>query len=117
MGLVVYKVSPRLAWEQAARSRQFEGSDNDHRDGFIHLSSAAQVPGTLVKHFAGQPDLLLVAIDAEALGAALRWEPSASGTLYPHLYGPLPIDAVLEVTALPITARGRHVLPEGFAQC
>jgi len=79
----------------------YEGSADDARDGFIHLSTADQVPGTLARHFAGRTGLLLVEVDAGALGAALKWEPSRGGALFPHLYGPLPRSAVRAVRALP----------------
>ncbi|MBI1186504.1 MAG: DUF952 domain-containing protein [Alphaproteobacteria bacterium] len=79
----------------------YDGSQDDGRDGFIHLSTAAQVEGTLARHFAGEQGLLLIAVDARALGAALRWEASRDGALFPHLYGPLPLSAVRSVRALP----------------
>ena len=81
------------------------------RDGFIHFSTAAQVPETATRHFAGQPDLLLVAVAAERLGDALRWEPSRGGALFPHLYAPLPLGAVLWVADVRLDATGRHVFP------
>ena len=84
----------------------------DARDGFIHLSSAAQVRDTAARHFAGRPDLLLVAVDAASLGGALRWEPSRNGEPFPHLYGPLPRQAVRWVAGLPLDAdAGTHVFP------
>ena len=82
------------------------------RDGFIHFSTAAQVAETAAKHFAEESDLVLVAVDADALGAALKWEPSRGGDLFPHLYGPLPLTAVRWARPLPRAADGRHVFPE-----
>ena len=99
----VYKILTRAEWEQALDLGRFEGSAVDLRDGFIHLSDAAQRAETLRLHFAGQTDLLLVGFEAESLGAALKWEPSRGGVLFPHLYAPLP--AGLAVSVEPIAAK------------
>lgn len=96
----IYKICPASAWRDAQRAGIYRGSADDTRDGFIHFSTAAQVTETARKHFAGQTDLLLIAVDADALGAALRFEPSRGGELFPHLYGPLDLGAVIEVTHL-----------------
>jgi uncharacterized protein (DUF952 family) len=82
------------------------------RHGFIHFSNAAQAPETAAKHFAGQADLLLIAVEAEALGSALRYEVSRGGALFPHLHAPLPLSAVRWAKPLPLGADGRHVFPE-----
>ena len=108
---LVFKIVDRAAWEARPEGAPFVGSAVDLRDGFIHLSSAAQVAGTAARHFAAQPDLLLVAVDAAALGGALRWEPSRDGEAFPHLYGPLPPAAVRWTAALPLDAAGVHVFP------
>lgn len=86
----VYKLLARTAWEQALRDGAWPGSAHDLRDGYVHLSAAGQVADTLGKYFATVEDLALVAFDPVALGAALRWERSRGGTLFPHLYAPLP---------------------------
>jgi uncharacterized protein (DUF952 family) len=91
----IYKILDAEAWRQAERDNVYRGSADDARDGFIHFSTAEQTPGTYEKYFAGKPDLMLVAIDPEALGDALKWEPSRGGALFPHLYGDLPLSAVL----------------------
>lgn len=90
----------------------FAGAPVDLADGYIHFSTASQARETAAKHFAGQDDLLLVAIDAAALGTALKWEPSRGGALFPHLYGPLPLSAVRSVSPLPLAPDGAHVFPE-----
>lgn len=87
----------------------FAGSPIDVRDGFIHLSTAGQLRETAAKHFAGGEDLLLVAVSANQL--ALKWEPSRGGALFPHLYAPLMLTAVLWVRELPLLD-GAHVIPE-----
>lgn len=113
MGETVYKICIRAAWEAAVRDGIFAGSAEDIRDGYIHLSTADQLAETAAKHFAGLEDLMLIAVDADRLGPALKWEPSRGGALFPHLYAPLPVEAAFSAVALPLGADGRHVLPEG----
>lgn len=108
---LIYKVATQAQWHDAIAAGVFAGAPVDVADGFIHFSSATQLAGTLERHFAGQSDLLLIAVDADALGAALRWEPSRGGELFPHLYAPLPIAAALKVHPIGLGADGRHVLP------
>ena len=83
----VFKIATRERGMTACQLGAFAGSADDVRDGFIHLSAAHQLAGTLAKHFKGQTDLVLITLDADALGDALRWEPSRDGDLFPHLYG------------------------------
>src|SRR5262249_2830380 len=78
----------------------------------IHFSSATQVRETAARYFAGAKDLMLIAVDADALGDALKWEPSRGGDLFPHLYGELPLAAVLWARPLPLGIDQRHVFPE-----
>ena len=108
---VVFTLIDRPTWRAAEAAGVFTGSAVDLRDGFIHFSTAAQVRETAARHFAGQGDLRLVAVDTAALGAALRWEPSRGGDLFPHLYGPLPIGAVRWVADVGLDASGRHAFP------
>jgi uncharacterized protein (DUF952 family) len=106
----IYKIVPRRLWEAAAGG-PFGGAPVDLADGYIHFSTAAQLAETASKHFAGLDDLLLVAVDAAALGEALVYEPSRGGALFPHLYGPLPASAVTAVVPLPLAAGG-HRFPD-----
>ena len=108
----IYKICERAAWRLAAQTGGYHGSQADVRDGFIHFSTAAQLAGTMAKHFAGQRELLLVAVDADALGEALKWEPSRGGELFPHLYAALPLTAVRWTKALPDEVAGRRALSE-----
>lgn len=101
---LIYKICPRALWRAAEAAGVFEGSEVDRRDGFIHFSTEAQVAETARRHFAGQEDLLLIAVDADVLGDRLRWEPSRGGDLFPHLYGSLPLTAVRRVQPLPSDA-------------
>ncbi|MGA3306535.1 MAG: DUF952 domain-containing protein, partial [Stellaceae bacterium] len=86
----IYKICPRTLWEDAERLGVFRGAGIDAEDGFIHFSTKEQVADTANRHFAGAPNLVLVAVDAESLGPALKWEVSRNGKLFPHLYGVLP---------------------------
>jgi uncharacterized protein (DUF952 family) len=108
----IYKICAAALWREAERARVFRGAGIDLHDGYIHFSSAGQVAETAAKHFAGAADLVLVAVDARALGAALRFEAARGGALFPHLYGELPLAAVRWVKPLPLGASGHHVVPE-----
>ena len=108
----IYKICPASAWREAERQGVFRGSRDDARDGFIHFSTAAQVSETARKHFFGQTGLFLIEVDADALGAALRWERSRNDELFPHLYGELDLGAVRGVQNLVDRADGSHAIPE-----
>ena len=107
----LYRILSREAFEAAQKRGAFLGSAHDLRDGFIHLSAAHQVVETAAKHYAGQHDLLLVWIDGDRLGPLLKWERSRGDDLFPHLYGPLPMPAVLRAEPLPLGNDGKHVFP------
>ena len=107
----IFKICTAAEWREAEQAGSYRGSAVDHRDGFIHFSTAAQAAETAAKWFAGQRDLVLVAVDGGALGDKLKWEPSRSGALFPHLYGALDLKAVRSVDPLPLSPSGRHVFP------
>jgi uncharacterized protein (DUF952 family) len=107
----IYKICSTDEWRAAEQAGVFTGAPVDIADGFIHFSTAAQVAETAAKHFAGQRDLLLIAVDTAKLGDALTWEPSRGGALFPHLYAPLMLTAVIAAVPLPLGADGRHVFP------
>ena len=109
---MIYKICPASAWREAERQGLYRGSADDARDGFIHFSTAAQVAETARKHFAGQAGLFLVGVDADALGDALRWEPSRNDEMFPHLYGELDLGAVTGVLELRARSDGSHDIPE-----
>ena len=111
----IYKICKSAMLQEARGRGRFDGSADDARDGFIHLSARHQVAGTLAKYFAGQRDLVLLAVDPDRLGAGLRWEKSRGGELFPHLYGPLDLDHVIRIEALMLQEDGTHRLPEGVA--
>jgi uncharacterized protein (DUF952 family) len=108
----IYKICPASAWREAERQGVYRGSADDGRDGFIHFSTASQVAGTARKHFFGQAGLLLIAVDADSLGEALRWERSRNDELFPHLYGELELGAVVDVHDMPTRSDGAHEIPE-----
>jgi len=107
MTAFVYKLLRRPEWAAAQATGVFQGSPDDLRDGFIHLSAAHQVRGVGHRHFAGETDLLLLSIEADRLGPALKWEASHKGEAYPHLYGLLPLALVGSVAEI---HRGRDGL-------
>ena len=112
---LIYKISPRAAWDAAVSAGSFTGAPIDVADGFIHFSTAEQVAETAAKHFRGQANLILIAIDAGALGADLKWEPSRGGALFPHLYAPLDVSHARQVFDLPLDADGVPVIPADLA--
>jgi len=102
----IYKILPRAEWAQALEAGRFEGSAVDRQDGFIHFSTAVQAQETARRHFAGQADLVVLEVEAGDLGAALRWEPSRGGDLFPHLHGTLDAARVRHVTEAPLGEDG-----------
>ncbi len=105
-----YKVltAPQMADLEAGR---FAGAPIDLQDGYIHLSTAAQLTETVDKHFADQPDLWVAAVDLDALGDAIRWEVSRGGAEFPHLYGALTLETVVAYSPLERTDDGAVALP------
>ncbi|MDH3235668.1 MAG: DUF952 domain-containing protein [Alphaproteobacteria bacterium] len=99
------------AWQAAQKSGAYDGGRGP--DPFIHLSTAEQVAESAALHFTGVADLVLLTVDGAALGPELRWEASRGGGRFPHLYGDLPLDAVVAVDRLPLDAEGRHIFPDG----
>ena len=107
----LYKVCTEAAFAEAVSKGRFQGSPDDRRDGFIHLSARDQLRGTLDRHYARQASLVLLEVDANRLGDGLKWEPSRGGALFPHLYGPLDLSAIISVIKLELGDDGSHVLP------
>lgn len=108
----IYKICPAASWREAEAEGRFRGSGADHDDGYIHFSTGSQVTETAARHFSGMDDLMLIAVDTERLGAALKWEPARSGEFFPHLYASLTLDAVLWARPLPRGADGQHRFPD-----
>lgn len=109
----IYHMCRDVEWRAAAAEGIYRGSAQDAADGFIHFSTADQLRASAAKHRAGQRDLVLLTVDARALGWALKWEPARGSNLFPHLYGPLPLAAVTRVDELPLAPEGGHLFPPG----
>lgn len=110
----IYHMCREAEWRAAESAGEYRGSSQDAADGFIHFSGADQIVESAARHRAGQDGLVLLEVDPDRLGPALRWEASRGGRLFPHLYGPLPLGAVVSVRPLPLGPDGRHVFPGGF---
>jgi uncharacterized protein (DUF952 family) len=111
MTQMVYKIARASEWEEIAKTGRFTGSPDDHRDGYIHLSAASQVRTTCDKRFAGENNLLLVAVESDRLGPALKWEASRGGEQFPHLYAALASGCVRSVIPIVREADGRPIFP------
>jgi len=108
--MLIYKILRSPEWDVLEADGQTAGSPLDRADGYIHCSTADQAPDTARRHFAGVPGLWLLALEAETLGAALAWEPSRGGALFPHLHAPLRRADVVWATRLPLIG-GEHQFP------
>ncbi|MFK7944932.1 MAG: DUF952 domain-containing protein [Paracoccaceae bacterium] len=109
--MLIYKILTTEQWTDLERLGETRGAPVDMADGFIHFSTAAQIEETATKHFSGQSGLWLAAFDADAMGAALKWEPSRGGALFPHLYAPLRSTDVLWIHEMPLGPDG-HQFPD-----
>jgi uncharacterized protein (DUF952 family) len=112
MSTIIYKIVSADLWQAAEKAGRFAGAGIDLADGYIHFSTGTQAKRTAELYFHGQPNLLLVAVDGESLGEALKYEPSRDGDLFPHLYGTLTLTSVLWAKPLPLDADGNHIFPE-----
>lgn len=110
--MLIYKILRRPEWDALSDAGQTAGAPIDIADGYVHFSTVEQVVETAAKHFAGDSDLVLLAVDTDRLGADLRWEPSRGGALFPHLYRELRLSDVVWDKSLPLGAAG-HIFPEG----
>lgn len=108
---VAYKVLTGPQMVEFEHVGAFKGAPIDLADGYIHLSTAVQLTETVDKHFAGQTDLHVVAVDLEALGDAIKWEPSRGGQLFPHIYADLPLNAAIAYGPLKRDSDGTVMLP------
>jgi len=113
MTAVAYKLLDRQEWDAARVLGSYAGSGVDRADGYIHMSTAEQVGETARRHYAGREALVLVEIDLDAVGSALKWEASRGGALFPHLYGPLPVSAARRERGLSVDADGAMRFEDG----
>lgn len=107
----IYHLCRKADWQAATAKGVYEGSEQDRADGFLHFSTSDQIEESAARHRTGEPDLMLLAADAYLLKDSLRWEPAASGELFPHLYGTLPLSAILEAIPLSLGPDGQHEFP------
>jgi len=112
----IYHVCQRSEWQASRAAGRYAGSAQDKADGFIHFSTADQVVESVAKHRAGLAGLVILEVEARLLGAALRWEASRGGALFPHLYKALPVAAVVRVADLPLDEEGNHFFPWGLGK-
>jgi uncharacterized protein (DUF952 family) len=111
----VYKIARASEWEETGQTGRFTGSPDDKRDGYIHLSTAAQVRATCNRYFSGENNLLLVILETSRLGPALKWETSRAGQDFPHLYAALPAAWVHSVIPIGRRDDGRPIFPPEIA--
>jgi len=109
--MLIYKIFRPDEWAELRDTGQTAGAPIDLADGFVHFSTADQARETAAKHFAGEDGLVLLAVEAEALGDALKWEVSRGGARFPHLYAPLRLADVAWHKPLPLVD-GRHAFPD-----
>ncbi|GHE89444.1 hypothetical protein GCM10016455_07140 [Aliiroseovarius zhejiangensis] len=113
-GMQIYKIFRAAEWQAFEATGKTLGAPIDLTDGYIHFSTADQVAETARKHFAGEDGLVLAAFETDAMGTALKWEPSRGGALFPHLYRELVLSEVLWHRTLPL-GEGSHQFPECLA--
>lgn len=109
--MLIYKIFRADEWAELQSQTVTRGAPIDVTDGYVHFSTADQARETAAKHFAGETGLVLLALDSDALGDDLKWEPSRGGALFPHLYRELRITDVLWDKPLPLVD-GTHKFPE-----
>lgn len=110
---IAYKLVDRAEWAQARAAGVYDGSAVDRADGYIHMSTATQLPETARRHYAGRGGLVLVTVDLASLGETLRWEASRGGALFPHLHGPLPVSSATAGRPLSVSEDGLMIFEDG----
>ena len=111
--MLILKIFRRAEWDALRRAGETRGAPVDLADGFVHFSTREQVVETAARHFDGESDLVLVAVETARLGGDLKWEVSRGGALFPHLYRPLRLSDVVWDKSLPLGATG-HIFPKGL---
>ena len=94
----IYKICDARLWKDAEQAGTFHGAGIDIEDGYIHFSTAAQLPDTARLHYHNRDGQLLVTVDATLLD--ITWEPSRGGDMFPHLYSALDLKHCIHVEAL-----------------
>ena len=112
MPFVIYHVCRAADWLAAKADGPYTGSADDARDGFIHFSGGNQLRESVARHRPGQDGLVLLMVEPDRLGSALKWEASRGGVLFPHLYDRLSIKDVVSATELILGPDGVHIFPD-----
>lgn len=112
--MLIYKIFRTDEWAALQAAGETDGAPVDVADGFVHFSTAAQAAETAAKHFSGEDGLTLLAIEADSLGADLKWEVSRGGALFPHLYRKLRLTDVVWAKPMPLVG-GVHQFPDEMA--
>jgi len=112
---IIYKILRQAEWAELQQDGNFAGSVHDKRDGFIHMSTAAQLEGTLDKHYTQGDVVILVAVRLADIEISVKWEVSRGGAEFPHIYGRLPLSAVTQYWPLSPDAKGRYAPNEFLA--
>ena len=107
--MLLFKILRPAEWAEMKRAGETAGAPVDLVDGYVHLSTAEQVSGTLQKHFANEGDLVLLACREASMAADLRWEEARGGALFPHLYRPLRMADVAWSRAVPAGETGHEL--------
>jgi len=111
---LIYKIEDKDIWNAALKAGKYDGAPIDLNDGYIHFSTADQARETAARHFAGRQNLIIAAIDTNALEPFLKWETSRGGALFPHYYGKLDMKAVVQTFDLPLGENGEHIFDENI---
>lgn len=109
--MLIYKIFRTPEWRQLQSDGQTAGAPVDRADGYVHFSTADQLAETAARHFSGETELMLLALDSDRLGPDLKWEASRGGALFPHLYRHLNLKDIVWARDLPLDPDG-HRLPE-----
>ncbi len=109
---IIFHMARTTEWDAAQTAGSYQGAAEDRADGFIHFSTATQVKESAAKHRTSEPNLILVACNSDALGASLKWEEARGGARFPHLYGDIPLSAVVWAVPLPLDSDGVHIFPD-----
>ena len=111
---IVYKICSKNEWDKAVIEKIYTGSEVDNRDGFIHLSTKEQLKKTVIKHFKGQQNLLIICFKVKKIEDKLKWEISRNKELFPHYYGNLETNKAEENYNLKLNSNGVHEFPKNF---
>lgn len=109
---IIYKILRQSEWAELQQEGVFTGSVHDKRDGFIHMSTAAQLQGTLDKHYTQGDVVILTAVRLADVEDSIKWEVSRGGAEFPHIYGVLPISAVMQHWPLSPDSKGRYAVQD-----